>query len=133
MNLHLYRVRQDSAGTFGVIVADNQMLCVTCEDPWNNNRRNISCIPAGVYKCVKRISAKYKHHWHVLDVPNRSLILIHNGNTIADTEGCILVGETITTSQLGKMAITNSVKTMNRLRKSLPDEFTITIHNPLKG
>jgi hypothetical protein len=115
------------------MVADNKPVCVTCEDPWNENKRNISCIPAGVYKVEKRISPKYKHHWHVLDVPNRSLILIHQGNTIKDTEGCILVGEVLASSQIGKPAITNSVKTMNRLRASLPDSFTLTIFNPVKG
>lgn len=132
-HVYLYRIRQDKYGTFGVMTMDNAPLCVTCEDPWNKNKNNISCIPDGTYKVVKRFSVTHKHHWHVQGVPDRSLILIHVGNTTDNTEGCILVGEELTTSQLGKQAITNSVNTMNRLRTILPDEFTLTIFNPMKG
>jgi hypothetical protein len=131
--LYLHRFRQDAQGTFGIMTVNNQQLCVTCEDPWNGNKNNISCIPEGVYKVLRRESPKYKHHWHVQNVPSRSLILIHNGNTTNDTEGCILVGESLATSQLGKQAITNSLKTMARLRKTLPNEFTLIISNPVKG
>jgi hypothetical protein len=131
--IYLHRFRQDAQGTFGIMTVNNQQLCVTCEDPWNGNKNNISCIPEGVYKVLRRESPKYKHHWHVQDVPSRSLILIHNGNTTNDTEGCILVGEALATSQLGKQAITNSLKTMARLRKTLPDTFTLIISNPVKG
>jgi hypothetical protein len=131
--IYLHRFRQDAQGTFGLMTMDNTPLCVTCEDLWNGNKNNISCIPEGTYHVTKRISEKYKHHWHVQNVPNRSLILIHNGNTIADTQGCILVGETLATSPLGKQTITNSIRTMNRLREVLPDAFTLIITNPLKG
>lgn len=31
---------------------------------------------------------------HILDIPNRSGILIHWGNTAENTEGCILLGTT---------------------------------------
>lgn len=73
------------------------------ELPWLDNKRGISCIPSGVYKCVPYSSAKYKNVWQVLDVPNRTAILIHSGNFASkvklplsmhdsDTEGCILVG-----------------------------------------
>jgi hypothetical protein len=131
--VYLHRFRQDAQGTFGIMTVNNQQLCVTCEDPWNGNKNNISCIPEGAYKVLRRESPKYKHHWHVQDVPSRSLILIHNGNTTNDTEGCILVGESLATSQLGKQAITSSLKTMARLRKTLPDTFTLIISNPVKG
>jgi hypothetical protein len=55
--------------------------------------RNISCIPAGVYHCIKHEDRQ--HDWRVLDVIGRSGILLHSGNTIADIEGCILFGTSI--------------------------------------
>ncbi|MDE0724578.1 MAG: DUF5675 family protein [Alphaproteobacteria bacterium] len=64
----------------------------TLENPWKENKRNVSCIPAGVYTCVKHHGKKYKDVWRLENVKDRSAILIHAGNTASDTEGCILVG-----------------------------------------
>ena len=68
-------------------------LCNTLELFWRNNMRNISCIPSGVYHCIKHESRE--HDWRVLDVEGRSGILFHSGNTVADIEGCILFGTSI--------------------------------------
>lgn len=132
MNLYLHRFKQDASGTFGLMVLENKPLCVTCEDPWNNNAKNASCIPEGVYEVVERESEKYKKHWHVLNVPNRSLILIHNGNNIDHTEGCILVGEKLGFI-VGKPSVVLSMPMMEKLRHILPQKFTLTITNLLKG
>lgn len=122
----LIRVASSPKGTFGAMVKDDEPVCVTCEDPWNNNNRNISCIPFGTYKVNKRISQKYGHHWHLIDVPNRDLILIHGGNTIQDTQGCILVGRSF--GHLGGVpSIMQAQDTMTILRETLPDNFLLTI------
>lgn len=71
---------------------DNRPMFVTCEDVWRDNQRSISCIPKGTYKVVLHNSPKHGRCYHILDVPGRSEILIHAGNTHRDTEGCILVG-----------------------------------------
>jgi hypothetical protein len=63
------------------------------ELPWRGNKRSISCIPNGGYICKKYNSPKYKDTYEVQDVPNRSYILFHKGNTTRDTEGCILLGK----------------------------------------
>src|SRR3990167_3887920 len=55
-------------------------------------------IPAGTYQCVPYSGTKYKNVYHVQDVPGRSAILIHWGNTEKDTEGCILIGNRVGTS-----------------------------------
>lgn len=100
----------------------------TIELPYLNNQKQISCIPAGEYKCVKRVSAKYGHHWHVLDVENRSLILIHSGNTHSDTLGCILPAMDLKDiNNDGAEDGIRSKEAMNILRKTLPDEFTLSI------
>lgn len=113
-------------GTFGILYRDSQPLCVTCEDPWNNNAKGISCIPSGGYKVRKHSGPRYQNVWEVTSVPGRTAILIHSGNTINDTQGCILVGKGF--AMFGDLpAITESVATLNMLRKELPDEFTLII------
>lgn len=51
-------------------------------------------IPEGNYLVEMKFSQKFK--WErprLKDVPGREAILIHEGNTAADTKGCILVGK----------------------------------------
>lgn len=123
-SITLKRVSTGKVGTFGVLLMNNVPLCVTLEDPDNGNQKNISCVPAGIYKCVRHNGAKYKGVWRLLNVPNRDAILIHAGNTINDTEGCILVGQRFNASGIG-----SSVMALNDLRDMLPENFTITILN----
>lgn len=120
----LTRVATGNKGTFGVIVDNGLPLCVTCEDPWNDNITGNSCIPEGTYDCVPHNGARYQNVWRLEDVPGREAILIHSGNSIADTQGCILVGE----SFIGDR-ITNSRETLNMLRKKLPERFSLTIRS----
>jgi hypothetical protein len=90
--LYLRRIERIPDGVFGRLTASGLSL-VTAEDDWNDNKPNISCIPAGTYP-LRRCYFN-KHHletFGVFDVPGRSLIRIHPGNTEEDTEGCILPG-----------------------------------------
>jgi hypothetical protein len=50
-------------------------------------------IPAGIYNLTKVHSPKLGYDVLLLsNVPNHSAIEIHRGNTVADTEGCLLTG-----------------------------------------
>lgn len=65
------------------------------ERPWLNNEPRISCIPEGIYPgefLPKSYSGKYKRVYHITEVPGRSEILIHAGNWVADSLGCLLIG-----------------------------------------
>ena len=100
----------------------------TLELGWNDNEKRISCIPKGTYNVEKRSSPKYKNHFHILDVPNRSMILIHNGNYNTHTKGCILVGRTLTDiNGDGLRDVTSSIQTLNKLNDILPPYFKLTI------
>ena len=126
MRVTLKRAAESIEGTFGIMSVAGIPMCVTCEDPWIDNKTNISCIPEGVYKCVPHNGAKYKDVWRLEYVPGRSAILIHAGNTEDDTHGCILVG--LTLGELnGKPAILNSRKALDFLRAILPDEFMLEV------
>lgn len=76
--------------TYDDCVQTNKLICNTMELPWLDNQPNISCIPAGIYRLKMVNSPKYGPCYKVFDVENRTDILIHKGNTINDTRGCIL-------------------------------------------
>ena len=125
----LYRGPSSDKGTFGMLCLGDMPLCVTCEDPWNDNRKQISCVPAGTYSFKKFNGTRFKDVWDLQGVPGRSAILIHAGNTIDDTHGCILVGRCF--SHLGNLpSVMQSQEAMQILREQLPDEGVIEIINP---
>lgn len=130
MKLNLIRVAQSEAGTFGVLVdEDNEWpICLTCEEPWLDNTPSKSCIPVGDYAVAFFTSQKHPNVWQVLNVPGRSGILIHDGNEIQDTAGCILVGSYYDT-MYGLPAVMNSEATLAHLRATLPKSFGLTIKN----
>lgn len=107
--LKLVRCFNCDDATFGVLAIDNRPMFTTLEDAWRNNERMVSCIPEGKYIIVRHKSPKFGECFLVKDVPNRSDILIHAGNTDADTHGCILLGMTYGT--VGKKAAILSSRT----------------------
>ena len=76
--------------TMGKIYADGELICSTFELPDRNNKVDISCIPAGEYPLKMIVSPKYGPCYKVHNVPGRTDILIHTGNTVDDTLGCIM-------------------------------------------
>ena len=111
----------------------------TLEEENLRNRPNVSCIPAGVYRCVRtRYHAGGYDTYEVTGVPGRSRILIHAGNTEEDTEGCILVGMrlgvlTVRDEDGGgmrpKLAVLDSRRALEALMARLAGvpEFTLVI------
>ena len=93
ITLTLLRVGQSDRGTFGVLRKGAVPFALTMELPWTDNTPNQSCIPTGRYICRRIRSPKFGETFEVTQVPNRSHILFHKGNTLEDTEGCILVAE----------------------------------------
>ncbi len=92
--VRLVRVTEHNNATYGTLCVDGRPICVTLEDAWKNNQTSISCIPSGRYKLTWHKSPRFGECYLVNDVPSRSHILIHAGNTHEDTHGCILLGLT---------------------------------------
>ena len=89
MELVLHRAYFEE-GTNGALFNSDRFLCYTIELPWNNNKRNISCIPEGAYDLEPRFSKRFKHHLILKAVKGRSFILFHPSNdALKELQGCI--------------------------------------------
>ena len=84
----------------------------TIEKPWKDNQPYVSCIPEGYYRLGRRNSPRFGPNvWEVLEVPNRTHILLHVANTADDVVGCIGLGSSVW-ADLG--GVGSSRKAMNQ-------------------
>lgn len=99
MKLRLERRFLCPGYTIGRLEVDGAYFCDTLEDRVRDLAREKkvaaqTAIPAGTYRVVVNVSPRFGRRLPRLpDVPGFEGILIHRGNTAADTAGCILVGE----------------------------------------
>jgi len=130
MYLELKRIEQNDKQTVGHLFVRNNASGViaifsTLELPYRKNQRNISSIPVGKYQVVKRWSLKYGHHFHILDVVGRSMILIHSGNYYKHTQGCVLIGYYHSDiDKDGLLDVVNSKIAMNALNALIAQKST---------
>ena len=106
--VNLKRDRYDGkGGVIGTLSYKDKFVAYTLELEWDNNKRRRSCIPKGEYLLkfkdyggyYERYKRKFDDHdagmIEITGVDGRSDILIHIGNTVADTLGCVLVGQNV--------------------------------------
>lgn len=137
MEIKIKRVAKKADYTIGHLYVDGQYVCDTIEDtdrglsqqmPLEEIQRikvkDRTAIPTGQYRVSLDVrSPKYsnfaRYPWaraingcvpRLLNVAGYEGILIHVGNTAADTSGCIIVGEN---KVVGK--VINSTATFNKL------------------
>lgn len=104
----------------------------TLERPWVFNERKISCIPSGTYLVKRHISPKFGQCFKIQDVKGRSDILIHSGNVVNDTLGCVLVGLTSgTVGDSDNAMVYSSRKAMAVLLALIDKEIVLQISNGL--
>ena len=84
--------------TVGKLWHGDNLLCYTMEKKWNDNKPNVSCIPAGVYELNPTLSPKFGSTYCLenedLGVSlsgdtRRTHILIHKANKASELQGCI--------------------------------------------
>ncbi len=96
MNLPPMRLDRDvrrADVTFGKLYVDAGYFSEILEEPWRENAPCVSCIPDGVYPYRVSHSPKFRRALiEIMDVPGREHIRMHAGNTVRDTEGCMLFG-----------------------------------------
>ena len=117
--------------TIGVLSIHGTRICETMEDPIRDKKiKGKTAIPAGTYKIdMETVSPRFKERsWakpydgklpRLLNVPGFDGVLIHPGNTAADTDGCILPGRNKV-----KGKVVESVNTFHTLMK----EYLLPAH-----
>ena len=152
MKLTLKRIARKEGYTIGRLYIDDnpKPFCDTLEDrdrgleqamPLDMIKRikvkGETAIPTGTYELsMRHISPKYSRKKafaftggvmpRLLNVPGYEGVLIHSGNTAADSEGCILVGENKAVGKvLNSMATFKALWSVLNHRKSEP--LTITV------
>ena len=89
----LERFAYTHVGVFGRLYIP-EFECYTVERPWLNNQRKVSCIPCGRYRFIRSVFHRGGYEtFELTNVPARSLIKIHKGNTMDDVLGCIALGK----------------------------------------
>mgnify|MGYP007090344541 FL=1 len=120
MLLEVKRLYKKDTYTIGVLMVDGEKFSDTLEDKVRDlkSEKKVygeTAIPAGKYKVVMSMSSKFKRVMPYLEnVPQFTGIMIHPGNIIKDTLGCILVGENKKKGQL-----VNSRKYSDELNKRI--------------
>lgn len=98
MIIKCYRRSFGERFTEGDLFVDGVLFCYTLEDraiDWTKEKKvpGKTAIPVGKYKVTINRSNRFKRDMiQLLDVPHFEGIRVHAGNTVADTEGCPLVG-----------------------------------------
>ena len=83
-------------GTWGIFIENalyNFPFALSMELAWHDNKQDESCIPAGEYLCKRIQSPHFGEVFQIMDVPNRTDILIHKANWTTDLKGCIGIGK----------------------------------------
>jgi len=98
MNLTLTRTVFSPRATIGELRCGPELLCHVLEDVvrpagapkvWGQ-----TAIPKGTYEVVVTYSPRFRQQLPLLlGVPGYEGVRIHPGNSAADTEGCLLVGQ----------------------------------------
>lgn len=91
-------------------------LCYTLEDPWHEKKiYGDTCVPEGRYETLLAYSNRFKKIMpRLLGVPGFDGVLVHGGNTKANTLGCILVG-----SKRGIDSISDCAPALDKVRSIL--------------
>ncbi|GAB4042191.1 DUF5675 family protein [Spirosoma litoris] len=99
------RTEAYTGGILGQVLMENALpfvpICQTLEDPirefgphGEGKIKSKTAIPPGRYRVILSLSTRFKKVMpELVNVPFFAGIRIHPGNTVDDTDGCLLVGQ----------------------------------------
>lgn len=123
--VQLHRDSDDGHQTLGRVYVfdDNKMIfeCKSLELPYLDNKRRISCYPAGTFFCEMTMSNRFKKMMYLVkDVPNRDGIRWHSANYVEQLAGCTALGSEHKDLDLdGDMDVIHSGNTIKAFEKIL--------------
>jgi hypothetical protein len=135
MKLVLIRDQSDIDGTFGKLYINGLFQCHTLEDmdrrleEGGEKVAGQTAIPRGTYKLIIDFSNRFKKQMmRLVDVPQFSGVRIHAGNTHAETEGCLLLGNGRNTTSTYLLDSRNAVnKVFDAVENALDRGQEVTI------
>ena len=100
------------------------------ERGWLNNKRNVSCIPAGKYDLRLEHSPAFKRKlWEAYGVPNRSETKFHAANHWEQLNGCFAPGEArFNFVRDSSLDMVNSGDKLQEFMDSMGDDTKATLH-----
>lgn len=138
MNLTLRNTDYRDDGIFGELIDDQgQHFCYTLQHAYDSDNGDGSYLPKvlpGTYKCVRgqhQLAHMDKPFltFEITGVSGHTNILFHKGNYNDDSEGCVLLGTSIT--KAGSWMLSSSAPMFNKfmqLQNNI-NEFTLTVEN----
>lgn len=121
MELIRYKVKGDTV--MGVLIDPNCNLGV-----YYTIEKLGKMIPEGAHWMRLTYSPKFKKYLPLIwshEVSKNRGIRIHNGNTVNDTDGCIIVGNT---ADLTRLKIGNSIPAVYQLVKAMNKSSAYTLY-----
>jgi hypothetical protein len=120
--IYLLRTEMTESYTSGSLYVDGKFQCYTLERALTDPEH--PAIPIGIYTCYPFDSPHFKMKvLRLVNVPERTDIEVHAGNTTADSKGCILVGK----QKAGPGVLMYSRDALRELITLVPMTTTITI------
>ncbi len=107
MKITIERKYKKENYTIGNLFINGEWICNTLEPKDRGLKQSMTlveiaiakvfketAIPAGSYPVMAQYSTKFRSRRpYIMNVPGFAGIMIHEGNTVRDTHGCILVGK----------------------------------------
>src|SRR5262249_10511743 len=104
----------------GYLSINGKAMCYVLERPWLDNLPEISSIPAGTYAASVRIDGSKGWRIELKNVPERTNVQLHIGNTTADSIGCLLPGMELDRDTLCR--VIDSAAAMKKLRTTFEEK-----------
>jgi len=98
LTVEIFRTFQDKKQTSGICTIFNEdrfaLFSTVClERGWQNNERNVSCLPKGSYPLVLEHSNRFgKDLWEIKESEPRTECKFHSASFWHDLNGCISLG-----------------------------------------
>lgn len=134
--ISVMRYSSDEDTTVGLMYVNDQYFCYTLEDAFNEVKvPGKTRVPAGVYdvdfrRVDSELTVKYRnnypgwftYHLEIKQIPDFTTVYIHSGGDHTDTEGCLLVSDSINMGD-EKTFLTNSRSTFKRFYEFIKGEL----------